>query len=152
MAFIQLTRGFITKVDDDLLDELNSYLWYASGLEGRPARRLKAGPRKIIFIYHQILHVLPWVMSMQNMVVDHIDGDPLNNTRENLRLVSRTTNMQNSDRHKFREGIGYDSTHDRYKVYIDRPNLPRINIGTYKTREEADAALISARTKFATCE
>ena len=30
------------------------------------------------------------------MMVDHIDGNPYNNTRENLRLVDRTTNTRNS--------------------------------------------------------
>ena len=144
MSFIQLTKGFITEVDDDLLEELNSYLWHASGLEGRPARRLRAGPRKMIYIYHQILHVLPWVMSEQGYVVDHVDGDPLNNKRANLRIVTQQDNMLNADRHKLREGIAYDSTHDRFKVYIDSPYTSRINVGTFKTREEADFALAQA--------
>lgn len=143
MGFIQLTKGFITEVDDDLLEDLNSYLWYASGLEGRPARRLREA-RKIIFIYHQILHVLPWVMSAQGYVVDHIDGDPLANKRANLRIVTQQDNMLNADRHKLREGISYDSTHDRFKAYIDRPHTSRVNVGTFKTREEADFALAQA--------
>lgn len=148
MGIILLTRGFETIVDDDIYEELNSYLWYASGPEGRPARRLRDATRRVIYMYHQIMDVRPWELRLENKVVDHIDGNPLNNQRNNLRIVTQNKNMQNSNRHLFREGIGYDSTHDRYKVYIDRPDLPRINIGTYKTREEANVALIQARLNY----
>lgn len=55
MAIIQLTKGYETLVDDEFFEDLSQYNWYASGAEGRPARRLKAGPRKLIFMYHQIL-------------------------------------------------------------------------------------------------
>lgn len=148
MAIIYLTKGFKTVVDDDLYEDLNSYLWYASGLEGRPARRLRAGPRKIILIYHQILHVLPWVLKEQGMCIDHLDSNPLNNQLSNLRLCSNKDNMRNTSRHLFREGIGYDSTHDRYKVYIDRPDKPRINIGTYLDRKTAELALANAKMEL----
>lgn len=57
--YILLTKGFVTRVDSDLLEDLNSYLWYASGPEGRPARRLIEPERRLIFIYHQILKVEP---------------------------------------------------------------------------------------------
>lgn len=145
MAIIKLTRGFETLVDDDLFDELNQYSWYASGLEGRPARRLRLGPRKLILLYHQVLYVLPWVLRSLGKGVDHINGDPLDNRKANLRVVSQAENMRNTARHLFRQGVAYDSTHDRFKVYIDQPDLPRVNVGTYRTKEEAEKALIIAK-------
>jgi hypothetical protein len=143
--YIQLTRGFITLVDDDLLNELNSYLWYASGLQGRPARRLIEPERRLICIYHQILKVEPWTLRKQGLVVDHINGDPLDNRRENIRIVTWADNARNADRHKNRRGIGYDSTHNRYKVYIDSPGEPRINICTCLTLVDAEIALSFAK-------
>lgn len=148
MGIIYLTKGYETIVDDDIHEELNSYLWYASGVDGRPARRLRTGPRKIIMIYHQILHVIPWVMAEQGFCIDHIDGDPLNNQRSNLRIVTQTENMRNTNRHKNREGVAYDSRHDRYKVYIDQPDKKRINVGTYRTRLAAEVALGQAKAIF----
>lgn len=148
MAIIELTRDYRTTVDDDRYKELDSYLWYASGNEGRPARRLRTGPRKLIYLYHQVLHVLPWVLRDMGLCVDHIDGNPLNNTKINLRVVSQSENMMNSARHQFRDGIGYDSTHDRYKAYIDMPFEKRINIGTYLTKEEATTAVMQARKEM----
>lgn len=148
MAIIRLTKGYETIVDDDRFEELNSYNWYASGLEGRPARRLKAGPRKLILMYHQVLHVLPWVMSKMGYEVDHIDGNPLNNQLDNLRIVSHKENMQNSITSKTKQGTAYDSTHDRYKAYIDRHNMPRWNVGTYRTQAQADEALANAKREL----
>jgi hypothetical protein len=148
MQQILLTRGFVAIVDDDMADELWEHLWYASGVEGRPARRLKEEPRRLILMYHQILRVKPWELRLQGLVVDHINGDPLDNRLENLRIVTHAENARNADRHRFREGIGYDSTHDRYKAYIDMPNQPRVNIGTYKTRSDAETALANAKREM----
>lgn len=151
MATIKLTRGFITLVDDELFDSLNSYHWYASGVEGRPARRLKTGPRKLIYIYHQILHILPWVISKYGFEVDHINGNPLDNRKDNLRVVTHRENMRNTLSHIVQQGYCYDNTHNKWKVYVDRPNRARINIGTYRTKDEAKSALAQARLDYGIC-
>lgn len=148
MAIIELTKGYETIVDDDRYEDLNSYSWYASGADARPARRLRTGERKLIYIYHQILHVIPWVLKSLGMEVDHIDRDPLNNQINNLRIVSHKDNMRNRPNYGNRQGIGYDCRNDRFKVYIDQPDLPRINIGTFKTEKEAEIALAQARKEL----
>lgn len=141
MGIIYLTRGFETVVDDDLHEELDSYLWHASGPQGRPCRRLRAGPRKLIYMYHQILDVLPWVMSMEGYEIDHRDRNPLNNQISNLRIVNHKTNMRNTAKFGYRVGVCFDNRHRKYKAYLDRTDFPRINVGTYLTAEEAYAAL-----------
>ncbi len=148
MQVIQLTRGYETVVDDEDYDDLIKYSWYASGLQGRPARRLKAGPRKLIYMYHHILSVLPWVISLNGYSVDHIDGDPLNNCRDNLRLVTQKDNMRNTIRYGLNQGIAYDSTHDKWKAYIDQPDQPRINVGTFVTEDEARKAVQTKRLEL----
>lgn len=148
MAIIRLTKGCETIVDDELYGNLNSYRWHASGLDRRPARRLRAGPRKMIFIYHQILHILPWVMHSLGLEVDHIDGDCLNNQLDNLRLGTHTDNMRNKFAYGYRQGVCYDTTHDKWKAYIDQTDLPRINVGTYWTHDEALAALSAKKLEL----
>lgn len=145
MWYIQLTRGFLTAVDDDMVEELNSYRWYASGGAGRPARRLKTGNRGLVYMYHQILDVNPKELKPKGLVVDHIDRDPLNNQRHNLRIVSHKDNMLNTLRHELRVGVAFDSQHCKWKAYLDEAYKPRINIGTYKTKIEAEQALSSYR-------
>lgn len=148
MAIIYLTKGFETIVDDDTYKDLDSYLWYASGTDGRPARRLRLGPRKIIYLYHQVLCVLPWVLNNLGLVVDHINGNPLDNRKENLRIVSQKINIRNTISYGMRQGVAYDSTHDRYKAYIDQPDRPRINVGTYLTQEAAELALAKVKEEL----
>jgi hypothetical protein len=146
MALIQLTKGFVTLVDDDLLEELNSYLWHANGLEGRPARRLPDQERRIIFMYHQIMEVLPWELNMKGLCVDHINNDPLDNRKCNLRVVTISENNRN--RYTGFRGIGYDKLHRRYKVYLDIPGYRRHNVGTYVHEIEAERALAKAKREF----
>lgn len=146
MAWIILTKGVQTEVDDELYFSLNEFKWYASGLEFRPARRLKEPERRLIYMYHQVLQVMPWELGV--CIVDHIDGNPLNNMRANLRIVSRTENMLNSVRSICKTGISVDRTHGTFKAYIDQPYQKRINVGTYKTRDAAAEAIEQAKEKL----
>lgn len=146
MAYMELTRGFITLIDDEWLEELNSYLWYASGLEGRPARRLTTNGRRLIYMYHQILRVNPWDLSAEGLCVDHINHDPLDNRQCNLRIV--TIRENNYNRFKGHSGIGYDGTHNTYKAYLDMPDKKRFNIGTYRSRADAESALTKIKMEL----
>jgi len=59
-----------------------------------------------------------------NLHVDHIDGNPLNNCRENLRLTTRSGNMRNSSaknnegRTSTYKGVSYCKTTGRWKAQI----------------------------------
>jgi len=145
MAIIKLTRGFETIVDDSLFQSLNQHNWYASGLEGRPARRLKEEPRRLIYLYHQALSVRPWDLSANGLVVHHVNHNPLDNRLENLVIVTQKANMRYSPEYGNRRGISFDNTHKKYKVYIDLPDHPRVNVGTFTTEVAANAALTEAR-------
>jgi hypothetical protein len=141
MQYIQLTRGFITAVDDWNLEELNQYMWYASGPQGRPARRLHTKGRRLIYMYHQILNVMPWDLTERGLEIGHGDDDPLNNQEYNLKIVTHKENMRNKFSYGIRQGICFDNTHSKWKAYFDAPDISRINIGTYITKEQAIEAL-----------
>ncbi len=145
MRLITLTKGFEAIVDDGLFESLNYHQWFAQGNDHRPARRLKDNeiyPRNLIYMYHQILQVFPW--GLNGKVVDHINRNPLDNRLENLRIVTQAENMQNSITTIFKLGVSIDRTHNTWKAYIDYSysfGTRRKNIGTFKTREEALAAV-----------
>lgn len=60
----------------------------------------------------------------EDLHVDHIDGNPLNNCRENLRLVTRSSNMRNSSakqtegRTSKYKGVSYCKETGRWKAQI----------------------------------
>jgi hypothetical protein len=147
-AIIRLTRGFVTIVDAELFDELNQFKWYASGplRYVRPARRNHQ--RKLIYMYHQVLGINPW--ELNGMVVDHINRDALDNRRSNLRIVTQSVNMQNGAIAIKSTGISIDRTYNTFKAYIQEHTMYgsfRKNVGTFKTREEAELALRMAKAK-----
>lgn len=79
--------------------------------------------------------------------IDHIDGNPLNNSINNLRDVSRLLNLQNQKKaHKNNISgfLGVEKNGDRWRARI-RVNKVRIDLGTFDTPEEAHKAYMNAK-------
>ena len=131
---IQLTQGLIALIDDGDFERIAKYKWCAGGaVKYRYAqRRSHCG---IVYMHHEVLRLDR--VALNGMQVDHIDRNKLNNCKSNLRIVTRSENMRNTIRHLERKGYAYDRTHNRWKVYIDKPGEKRINLGTVKSKEEA---------------
>ena len=76
-------------------------------------------------------------------VVDHINGDPLDNRRENLRVVTQAENCQNSrtrvrgsSRHR---GVSWDSRYGCWRAY-GRVDYVQHHIGYFDDEDEAGKA------------
>lgn len=54
---------------------------------------------KSFWLVHRILWVMRNESIDSDLEIDHLDGNSLNNSQENLRLVSRTTNLRNRKQH-----------------------------------------------------
>ena len=141
---IQLASGKWTFAS--LEDEhLTQYNWYESAQGYAASRGKNWGCIKLM---HQV--IIPKYPS--DKVIDHIDRNKLNNRRDNLRVVNRSTNFLNSDYKKpissyTHGGVGIDRTHNTYKAYYSVAGK-RVNVGTFKTYEEAEIARLIAFQKF----
>lgn len=146
MKKILLTRGKTALVDDADYEWLNQWKWhyntrgYAKRTQTKPVRREIA--------MHRIITDAP-----EGMDVDHINGNKLDNRRENLRVVTHKANCRNQRR--------YSNSKKRFKgVFIDsrcsvRKFFAQIvvdgkkhTIGYFATEEEAAAAYNKAASKF----
>lgn len=78
-----------------------------------------------------------------DMHVDHIDGDRLNNTLENLRVVSPAENYWNAD-HK---GYHFNKRAQKYIAVINA-NGKHTYLGSHATPEEAHAAYLQAKEQL----
>lgn len=98
MKEIKLTKGYVALVDDSDYDHLSNYKWFASICNGgkvyagRNSKYIKGVKRFHISMHRYLLGL---INTDRNTVVDHIDGNGLNNQRANLRICSRSVNNAN---------------------------------------------------------
>ena len=76
-----------------------------------------------------------------DLVVDHIDGDTLNNAFDNLRVVTRQGNAFNT------KAKGYHRHNDRFAARIC-VNGKQKYLGLYDTEEAARAAYLAAKELY----
>lgn len=95
---IELTQGKHTYVSLEDYEWVSQYSWRASrhSRPGRPEKWYAKGNVNGKDVYmHRLIQGFPG-----GLVVDHIDGNGLNNTRGNLRSVTQKVNIDNSTFHK----------------------------------------------------
>ena len=88
IRLIPLTKGKVAIVDGAEYDRLNKYNWYACR-QGNCFYARRQERRRFIYMHRQV------IAARKGMVVDHIDGNGLNNRRSNLRLCTVRENMWN---------------------------------------------------------
>lgn len=87
MPTIPLPGGLVTLVDDEDYPTLSRSRWGLLG--GAIARPVRYERGETILMSRQIMN------APSGMVVDHINGDPLDNRRSNLRVCTHAENMRN---------------------------------------------------------
>ena len=118
-----------------------------AGTKMRDGRRVVGFNRKRYMSYR-----LSWLLFygvLPTGVIDHIDGNPLNDKIENLRDVSRSVNQQNQRKaHSTNKsnllGAAWHSWSEKYQSTI-HVNGKQRHLGTFDTAEEAHAAYLKAK-------
>ena len=142
MIEIKLTQNKVTIIDDDDLSIVSCYKWclesrgkHLKFWYARANFRLPDGRNTSIYMHRLLMNPRP------GLVVDHIDGDSLNNTRANLRVCTRSENAKNrfkrpgtSSRYK---GVTWNKMERKWKVQITN-EYRAIPLGTFD--DEGDAA------------
>jgi hypothetical protein len=146
---IPLTRGKVALVDAEDYESLAGYRWHAAPKGGtwyaeRAGRLSEGGPRTVCM--HRVILSAP-----PGLMVDHIDGDGLNNRRSNLRLATHAQNGQNQRRSRANasgfKGVSWSSRVGRWQAAI-RIAGRKVFLGYYGTPEEAHTAYSAAVEKF----
>ena len=145
MAYILLNKGYLATVDDEDFEKVSRFQWVADVRDRivYVARVSKKGEPKRL---HELILVAP-----PGLVVDHIDGNGLNNRRSNLRVVTNSVNIHNRHGLSRRNtssftGVGRHVIHGKWdglwysRIMINRKSK---SLGYYKTLGEA----VEARKK-----
>ena len=99
MKEIQLVGGRTAQIDDADLELVSQYLWSFEGRGRKTYAVCYLSPCQRLWM-HRLL-----TGAGAREVVDHIDGDGLNNQRSNLRVCSNAENQRNRGKPKTRARI-----------------------------------------------
>ncbi len=114
VRYIPLTRGLFAIVDAADYERVSKYKWCASG-SGDRAYACRSDNGRYVSL-HRFLMNPP-----KGMVVDHIDGNRLNNRRSNLRICTVRQNTWNSrpkGRSSRYKGVCRDRDKKKWVVYV----------------------------------
>lgn len=131
---IPLNKGLFAKVDNEDFDKLKTHNWSIT-VAGYAENR-------ILKLMHRFIMNYP-----EDMVIDHINGDKLDNRKSNLRVCTQqenTCNRNNTSAEIQYIGI-FKTNSNKYKSEI-KVDGKIIRLGHYKTQKEA----LEKRNEFIT--
>jgi len=150
MKKIKLTQGKEALVDDEDYEMLNEHKWYARKCWNNKDKFyvMRSSPidsngKQKTILMHRVITNAP-----KGKQVDHINGNPLDNRKENIRVCTHQQNLMNRGRaNNNKSGYKGVSYKKRTKSMINERSKPwvaqiylndkKIHLGTYKTKEEA---------------
>lgn len=131
-----ISRGkeFYTKVDDDMYDALSSRRWRVHYNNGKYYSVEGYSPK--MSLMHRIITNCP-----NGMVVDHINGDTLDNRSCNIRVCTQRENAQNRGIQKNNKSglIGVRKEGSRW-IASAKVDYKAKWIGSFQTKKEAAIA------------
>lgn len=139
---IPLTRGAVALVDDEDYDFLIQWKWrvtdhgYAVRFETIPLEKRKTSQRqRVIYMHHVVLGIVGRT--------DHINRNPSDNRRKNLRLATQQQNNMNRGKSANKTsqyiGVCYFKQTGKWTAYIS-VDRKRKHLGCFATEIEAAKA------------
>ena len=112
---------------------------------------IKYGDKVFKLYAHRIVWLLKKKKIDADLEIDHINRNPLDNRIENLRLETKSRNMQNRKKCSRNtsgvKGVYWDKFHKKYVAQL-RCNRVKICLGHYDTLKEAQKVVVEARKKY----
>jgi hypothetical protein len=135
---LHLPNGNVAMVSEEDWERVSMLTWsqtehgYVRGFYGVK----KGGDGRCVKLHR-------WIMSAPaGMVVDHIDGNPLNNTRENLQITTQSRNLMRSP--SKRGGVTRQGSRWRARLSVDGKS---VSLGLYDTEKDAREVVESYRAR-----
>jgi len=143
MKTIKLTQGRMAIVDDDDYERLQQWKWCCSG-NGYVIRH-RPGHESVILMHREVLG------TPDGIDTDHINGNKLDNRKENLRFCNGSQNMANqgklSNNTSGYKGVTWDKLNKKWKSQIKVYGI-NIHLGRFINVEDAANAYKEAAIKY----
>lgn len=151
MREIELTQGQVAFVDDVDYEYLSQWKWCAAR-DDKNFRAVRHSPmvngkRKTIQMYR----VITERMGIDSKMIDHIDHNPLNNCRSNLRAATNSQNQHNrgapSSNTTGVKGVSFYQKISKYHAQIEVEGK-QYRLGFFDTVAEAKAVVVAKREEL----
>lgn len=140
---IPMLQGKFAKVDNDLFEELNKYLWRSS--LGYAVCRI--APCKKYIWMHRVVINCP-----DGLEVDHINGDKTDNRRCNLRPCTKVENQGNRWKSKHAKTSKYKGVYFCKKIQkfaaYGREGKKNRRLGTFASEDDAGRCYNAWASKY----
>lgn len=155
---ISLNRGFVALIDEEDV-ELLRHKWSAGGNGSgrifyvRRSERLPNGKHRAVSLHREVMRRAGAVFQPGVwLVVDHINGDTMDNRRANLRLVTQRENLRNcpipqSNGTSGFRGVTFCRREGKWRAYLHVDGRMK-QLGMFATAEDANAARLEGEAKF----
>lgn len=134
---LELSSNKYAKVDNHIFDYLNQFKWSVTNIKGNYYALRQQADKTFIYLHQEILG------KINDMVIDHIDGDGLNNMLNNLRHVTKSQNhFNNFNPSGISKYKGVWKRKDRKKEWVAEitVKLKKYYLGSFYTEQEAALA------------
>jgi len=130
-------------IDFDDYELVKDYYWWTNKNYGMTTHK---DTKNMLQLHRLIMNVTDKKVS-----IDHINRNPLDNRKENLRIVTHIQNMQNSGIRKNNSsgftGVRKRDENETWRASI-RYNKKEVRLGTFQTKEEAIIARLKAENEY----
>lgn len=150
MKVIQLPKGY-TAIIDDVDSDLIAFKWYLCVLPEKTYVRGNAGTKRQQYLHRFIMERMIQRPINRGELVDHIDNNPFNNCRENLRLATHSQNVQNQKIHSNNtsgfKGVSFHKKRSRWQATISIKGKQK-HLGFFQTLDDAYKAYCKAAKQY----
>lgn len=144
---IPLSKGREALIDAADLELVSQFKWYAE-----PLANTCYGANKNSGKSKQYLHRHIMGETDPTVLIDHRNGDGLDNRRLNLRRSTKKQNVQNSagqvNTSSGYKGVSYVKKSGKWRAYIVPHKPAQISLGTYELEEDAARAYDVAAKQY----
>jgi hypothetical protein len=142
MKILKLTQNKVTQIDNDTYKWAKNHKWFAwkNGNTFYAGHAIGGkGNQQNVFLHHCVIG-----RPLNGFIIDHIDGNGLNNCKTNLRIVSASINQRNSYKH--RKGLLFGAHRLPNGRWQARATIygKTIGFGTFATQEEANRVAVES--------
>jgi hypothetical protein len=147
-AFVTLSQGKETVIDARDVALVDGFNWFAHKNKHSfyAVRNDYTGPKPRLVSIHRTIMGEP-----DGFFVDHVDGDGLNNCRDNLRLATLAENNRNARKPVTNssgfKGVSWRKVEKKWQSAIHFEGR-KVHLGLFNDLEEAHAAYVAASIKL----